>query len=57
VGILVAWVWVSETPTVIQLAGTAVILFAVGLALWGAPHSTAILPPAGESPAIPKGEQ
>lgn len=34
-GILIAWVWVNETPTVSQIAGTTTILVAVSWALIG----------------------
>lgn len=53
VGILVGWLFVSETPTAWQLIGTAVILLAVALALVR-PAATAILAKAAaEKPTPP----
>jgi drug/metabolite transporter (DMT)-like permease len=44
-GLLISWWWVNEQPTASQLAGTAVVLFAVGLALTGSPEQAPIESP------------
>jgi drug/metabolite transporter (DMT)-like permease len=34
-GILIAWLWVAETPTAVQISGTGIILAGVALAVFG----------------------